>query len=111
MDAILPTPTYHGQVVFYWSKSLAFHSEGGAPRGDSGGEGVGGCSRPLWNGGGWWYPDAAGQTQGHRNAEQVLATELGAALGVGFAAAWRKGSQGQCALETGQGELGRLWGW
>lgn len=84
MDAILPTPTYRGQVVFYWSKSLAFHSEGGAPRGDSGGEGVGGCSRPLWNGGGWWYPDAAGQTQGHRNAEQVLATELGRSPGRGL---------------------------
>lgn len=30
---------------------------------------------------------------------------------MGFAVEWRKASQGQCALETGKDELGRLWGW
>lgn len=49
------------------------------------------------------------RSHGHRHAEQVLTTTKAfLPLGVGFAVEWRKGSQGQCALQTGKGELGRL---
>lgn len=111
MDAILPTPTYRGQVVFYWSKTWPSTVREGPPEGTLGEKGWAAGPEPS----GMEVDGGIRMLRVKPRATGMLSRcspqSWGAALGVGFAAAWRKGSQGQCALEPGQGELGRLWGW